>query len=129
MKNIDIIKAALNSAELVYEQEDDKAVRLMIEHSMLIIVAHDENSTIHVGGYTSINLPEDKWPAAYELLNTMNLELPARCYLDSDGDLKSSQVVDVDDIVVSEQMVMATMGRVVNTLKEGHERLMRLRFS
>lgn len=129
MKNIDIIKAALDSAELVYEQLDESVIRLRIDNSILLIGDYEENSTIHVGGYTSINLPKEKWTDAYELLNSMNLELPAQCYLDSDGDLRSSHVVDVDDLVVSEKMVMSALLRVVSTLKSGYDRLIRLRFS
>lgn len=129
MKNIKTIKAALDSAQLVYEELEESVIRLCFDDCTLIIGAQDENSTIQIGGYTPINMPEDKWPATYELLNTMNLELAAQCYLDSDGDLKVKHVLDVDDIVISEQMVMATLARVIRTLNDGREQLMRLRFS
>lgn len=129
VKNGRIVKAALNAAHLVYETEDESRFRIEFKGLTLIVSYHDECSTMNVMGFSDINMPESKWVKAYELINKLNAEVQAQCFMDSDGDLKACHIVDTDNTRLSEKMVHASISRVMHALREGREQLMRLRFT
>ena len=82
-----------------------------------------------MAGRARIGMPAEKRPAAYELINSLNEDELVQCYLDEKGNLTACQILVLADSVLSEKMVISTLGYIWKALEAGFEPLMKLRYS
>lgn len=124
----EIVKTAMESRDLKYSEEDENKFRVSFQNFSIIIRTQEERSLVQVAGYFTLGMPDEKKTEAFCLLNELNRKLPVQCYLDDDGDFVATHNIDIDDSTLSVAMVKAAFDRVLLTLRDGHEPMMRLRY-
>lgn len=129
MSLYDVVKAALDDAEIHYSNPRDHVFRAGFQDVDVIISVDEERSCIQYYGNCSVNMPEAKRAQAIELVNQLNADKVVKYVLDSDGDLRVEWYVDTDEGHVGHKLVMLSLTRVLRGAEEGFEPLMKLRFS
>lgn len=120
-----IVKNALVRIGLVYELLSESVYAISDGKYLLLVLANEADCSLYVAGCSPQVVPAAKRKHACFVINELNSKLPAKCFIDADGNFVATQSIDTKGAGFSERMVLVLLARVYGALRIGHEKLLR----